>query len=263
MAPGSRIKADEVQLRQLLVNLATNPQDAMKDGGVLRIGAAIVPLLAASGSAKIANFVSFTVEDTGTGILPVVQQRMYDPFYSNKESGRSLGLGLAISRMIAQQNVGWLDCESGTGIGTKFTLYLPCVDEAVARRRAKRESVEMPRGHETVLIIEEQPMVADLISTLLRNLGYRPILARCEDSAKRAISAENKIDRLITDFSVSQIGGEDLIERIRLSYPEVRVIATSVTGIHEGAETTGEALDFLSRPFRIEASASKVRSALR
>ena len=255
-----RVKADRAQLEQLILNLAANARDAMPTGGTITINASPVTLPEVKGRSKAGDFVAISVCDEGLGIPPHVQSRMFEPFFTTKRAGRGTGLGLAISAMIAQQCGGWLSCKSEMGLGSAFTLYLPRVTEPVTIDDSNSPRQKLRHGHETVLVVEDEPAVGEMEALVLRNLGYKVLVAESSEEAESSLARAGSVDLVLTDLNLPGINGRALIERIRQDHPSTKFILTS------GSETSDPSglsdLTCLSKPFEITTLAETVRSVL-
>lgn len=172
--------------------------------------------------------------------------------FTTKRAGHGAGLGLSSCQAIAQQSGGWLACESEPGNGTEFTLYLPRVDAPAVEIARTDHPREAPHGSETILVVEEEPAVAEVVALLLRNLGYDVLVAEDEEDAGRAIATRGSrgIHLLVTDLKMPQTNGHDLIGRLALANPALKVLLTAG---HAEPLPTGPAaavpVDFLPKPF--------------
>ena len=256
-----QIEIDPAQIEHVILNLCSNARGAMPGGGTIWLTAKSMSVRANEGFGRGGQFVAISVRDEGPGIPPELEARMYDPFFTTKEVGGTNGLGLTASSLIAQQNSGWLQCKSEVGAGTTFTLFLPqCAEAAAAEPAPQQLAAAVPLGsRETVLVVEDEPAVAELEALLLRTLGYKVILARDGEAAERAIASSDSIDLVVTDLNMPRINGRQLIERIGRVNPEMKFILTSGADL-EGA--AGDRIATLSKPFEIKELAEKVRTML-
>ncbi len=256
-----QVEIDPAQIEHVILNLCSNARDAMPDGGTVWLTAKSMFVQANEGFGRGGQFVAISVRDEGPGIPPELQARMYDPFFTTKEVGGTNGLGLTASSLVAQQNGGWLQCKSEVGVGTTFTLFLPqCAEVAAAEPEPQRPAAAVPLGsRETVLVVEDEPAVAELEALLLRTLGYKVILARDGEAAERAIASSASIDLVVTDLNMPRINGRQLIERIGRVHPEMKFILTS--GAHLESPSS-DRIATLSKPFGIKELAEKVRTML-
>lgn len=259
------IKADAGQLEQVLLNLAINARDAMPSGGTITISAATVTLPAEKVKAPSAarEFVALTVRDDGTGIPPDVLPRIFEPFFTTKRPGQGTGLGLATCHSIAEKSGGWIVCESELGRGTAFTVYLPAEAEEVGSTATGPTRGALPRGTETVLVVEDEPMVGELVEMLLKSLGYQ--VARAEDGveAEEVVSKlDGSIDLVLTDLNMPRMDGQELVRRLSTKNPDLKVILTSGNDVNDGDDRSTVAVDLLPKPFTMATLARKVRQTL-
>jgi PAS domain S-box-containing protein len=232
-APGTAlVKADPHQIEQVLLNLAINARDAMPDGGRLTIEIATVVREQGSKSQHAqggpAPYVMLAVSDTGVGMLPEVQAHVFEPFFTTKEVGKGTGLGLATCYGIVQQHGGQIEVSSKVGQGTIVKVYLPRVSEAANSRHVRAAPGSLPGGVETILLVEDEPMVRQLAARVLQQLGYTVLEAADGAEALRVAQRDSgRIDLLVTDMVMPHMNGNVLAERLRAVYPRLRVMFIS------------------------------------
>jgi two-component system, cell cycle sensor histidine kinase and response regulator CckA len=247
-----RVLADRSQLEQVIMNLAVNARDAMPRGGTLAIRAALVR-----------DTVRLTVRDTGTGMTPEVLARLFEPFFTTKEVGKGTGLGLSTVYGIVKQSRGHIEVTSRPGQGSTFVVTLPAAGAAHTPREG--EPAEMPAGTETILLVEDEREVRELVRNVLSQLGYDVIVAldgtAALDLARRHGSA---ISLLLTDIVMPHMSGPDLYRRLAMLLPGVSVLYMSgYTGDEVLAQgVSRETAAFLQKPFTPAALARTVRSVL-
>jgi len=257
--------ADPRQLEQVLVNLAVNARDAMPDGGRLVLETAEVML---QGETKVplpdGPYVRISVRDTGHGISEEVREHLFEPFFTTKAPGKGTGLGLATCYGIVRQCGGHIAVESAPGEGTCFEVYLPRVEGPPSEEPAAAEGA-LPRGSETVLLVEDEAPVRLVALRALRALGYRVIEASDGlDALARATDHQGPIHMLVTDVVMPRMGGIELGRRLRLLRPETRVLHVSgyvERSLWEGAGSEA-GVAFLQKPFVPATLARKVREVL-
>jgi two-component system, cell cycle sensor histidine kinase and response regulator CckA len=267
--PGiSPVRADLGQLNQMILNLAVNARDAMPQGGNLTLETRQVDLHADDIESHLnvrpGRYVLLTVADTGWGMAPDVQARIFEPFFTNKGEGQGTGLGLSVVLGIIQQSEGCIDVESRPGIGTKFKIYLPSVQEP-ADELPQSTQPKPARGSETVLLVEDEEPVRNITSRLLQALGYRVVEAENGEEALRLFNAYNgKIDLLLTDVVMPGLGGREVAEALRALNPDLKVLFqsgyTDDTVVRRGILRSEVA--FLKKPFTLDVLARKVREVL-
>jgi len=266
-----RVRADPGQIEQVILNLAVNARDAMPRGGRLTIETDNVRLDAEYARQRVevqpGDYVMLAVSDNGTGMAPEVRARLFEPFFTTKETGKGTGLGLATCHGIVKQSGGHIAVYSELGMGTTFKVYLPRIETGVDISAVPREEpVNLPRGTETVLMVEDEPMVRELGAALLGKLGYTILVAANGRQALNMIHADRTrtIHALVTDVVMPEMGGRDLAEFLRSVSPDTKVIFCS--GYTEDvASLRGEAgspITFLPKPYTMAALANKVREVL-
>ncbi len=214
------LRADPTQIQQVLFNLALNARDAMPNGGRLTIATAIVDIdadaLGESGDLVPGRYVRLTVADTGHGMTDEVRERIFEPFFTTKGVGEGTGLGLPSVYGIVKQSRGEIEVESEPGLGTTFRIFLPAVTQPV---EAPDEDAPRPR----VLLVDDAPVVRDLVTTLLEDNGYDVVPASGAVEAL-AFAGEGSYDILITDLVLSRSDGADLAARVQEYQPTIRVL---------------------------------------
>jgi two-component system cell cycle sensor histidine kinase/response regulator CckA len=265
-----RTRADAGQIEQVIMNLVVNSKDAMPDGGKITIQTT---------NAKLNNedlrgeynyirpglYVMFSVTDTGQGMDKETQSRIFEPFFTTKEKGKGTGLGLSTVYGIIKQSGGYVLAESELRRGTTFRIYLPRVEEAVEPAGPARISPTQVGGSETVLLVEDEESVRQLVRETLELKGYKVLEADNGDAALQIVSGyADKIDMLITDVVMPGMSGRELSARMCASYPQTKVLYlsgyTEDAIVHEGALDPGTA--FLQKPFTLQMLSRKVREVL-
>lgn len=265
------VRADPVQLEQVLMNLAVNARDAMPEGGTLTIETRDVVLTRSDQREAFAikggPYVLLSVSDTGHGMDAETRGRAFDPFFTTKAPGRGTGLGLSTVYGIVKQSDGYIWMDSELGLGTRVRIYLPRVHEpvtAVEARRATRPPAG-PRGHETLLLVEDEEGVRAVISVWLESHGYTVLTAgNGTEAIAVAAGASRPIDLLIADVVMPQMGGPALAERLLAQRPELRVVY--VSGYADEAigdpRVLAAGAAYLQKPFSLDALLRKVREIL-
>jgi CheY-like chemotaxis protein len=261
--------ADRGQVENALLNLAINARDAMAGGGKLTIEARNVHLDVDYAARHVevvpGDYVMLAVTDTGTGMTPEVLVRAVEPFFTTKPPGRGSGLGLSMIYGFVKQSGGHLKIYSEPGHGTTVRIYLPRVRPAAAAEAAPSAEAPPARGHESVLVVEDDAQVRQLGVSHLRDLGYRVLEAADGPAAITVLRNEPNIDLLFTDVVMpGGMTGRDLAEQARALLPGIRVLYT--TGYTEDAIVHQGKLDrgvhLLSKPYRKRELARLVRAVL-
>jgi PAS domain S-box-containing protein len=265
------VRADPGQIEQVLVNLSVNARDAMPHGGTLTIETANVVLNQEYARAHIGvaegAYVMLLVRDTGVGMDESVKSHIFEPFFTTKELGRGTGLGLATCYGVIEQHGGTIEVYSEPHQGTTFKIYLPRVrGVAEAMPTHADEGPTMPRGAETVLLVEDDTAVRALVARVLVELGYTVLEAGDGVAAQQLIQERGvaPIDLLVTDMVIPKLGGRPLAERMVVLCPGIRVLF--ISGYTEQMFVQHSRLDqgiaFLHKPFSATTLARKVREVL-
>jgi two-component system cell cycle sensor histidine kinase/response regulator CckA len=263
------VKADPGQIEQVLMNLALNARDAMPHGGKLTLETANAQLDASYAEGhqpvKPGSYVMLAVSDTGMGMSLEVQERVFEPFFTTKEVGKGTGLGLSMVYGIVKQSGGYIWVYSEPEHGTTFKIYFPRVDETAEVAGAERRLGSIQRGTETILLVEDDPQLRQLSTSVLTHCGYKVLVASTpEEGLEVCKSNHHHIRLLITDIVMPRMNGRQLADRILQISPEVRVLYisgyTNNAIVHYGVLDPG--LWFLPKPFTLSALVSKVREVL-
>jgi len=265
----ARIKADATQIEQAVLNLAINARDAMPKGGRLIIETSRILLDEAYSHAHLGvtpgEYVQLAVTDTGTGMDEKTRARIFEPFFTTKGRGKGTGLGLATVYGIVNQNHGHIWVYSEVGRGSTFKIYLPCVDEPVFVARPPSSPSLPATGTETILLVEDEPSVRELIGETLLCLGYKVLEAgNGEEALQVSANYHGAIDLLVTDMVMPRMGGPELSKTLQVQRHGLKVIYMS--GYTEHAVLQSGILDqnavFLPKPFNLSILISKVRELL-
>jgi two-component system, cell cycle sensor histidine kinase and response regulator CckA len=264
------VKADASQIQQVVMNMAMNAADAMPNGGKLTIETANVTLdeayLSRFPELKPGEYVMLAITDTGAGMNEEVKARVFEPFFTTKGVGQGTGLGLSTCYGIVKQSGGHISVYSEPARGATFKIYLPQVEPQTRIPIQRLDSPGLPRGTETILLVEDDPALREMAATLLRRLGYTVLAA---DNGIEALSLKQQrdnghIDLLFADVVMQHMSGKELSERARALHPSTRILFTSActenATVHQGVLNEGVAL--LQKPFTPSALARKVREVL-
>ena len=264
-----RVRADPGQIEQLIMNLAVNARDAMPNGGKLTIETANVGLDQAYARAHVAvtpgRYVMISVSDTGVGMTPEVRDRVFEPFFTTKEKGKGTGLGLSTVYGVVKQSNGNIWVYSEPGKGTAFKIYLPRVDDPLEELRKKLADGELPRGSETIFIVEDEKEVLKLAGRLLKRQGYHVLEAsNGEEALKVCKERKEPFHLLLTDVVMPQMSGRQLAEQLKRVCQDFKVLYmsgyTDNAITHHGVLERG--MNYLQKPFTVEGLARKVREVL-
>jgi len=270
LQPGlGRVEADPHQLEQVIMNLAVNARDAMPNGGRLIIETRNVwvhgnqaehhPEMSAG------FYVMLSVSDNGVGMDESTQQRVFEPFFTTKEVGKGTGLGLAMVYGTVEQSKGHIVLVSRLGCGTTFRIYLPGTSKDNAIGDGSEERSEELGGTETILLTEDEPMVRDLVRTVLEDYGYLVLDAPdCQAALSLAQHYSGAIDLLVTDLVMPGMSGHRLAERLAEVRPGTKVLYMSGYSevMIENQAARGDEDNFIRKPFTPDFLARKVRQVL-
>jgi two-component system cell cycle sensor histidine kinase/response regulator CckA len=257
---------DRGQMDQVLMNLFINAWQAMPGGGDLTVETRnvlleekeLIPYGLPAG-----KYVEINVSDTGTGMDEETRLHAFDPFFTTREPGRGTGLGLASCYGIVKNHQGMIDVQSAPGKGTTLTILLPAVEKPV--RQEKQPSEAVPGGRETILLVEDEPMILDVAKDMLEAMGYHVLTADSGDAALTLYgSKSNDIDLVILDMVMPKMSGGETYDKLKKLNPHVKVLLSS--GYSLGSQANA-ILDrgcngFIQKPFQLSALSQKLREFL-
>lgn len=265
------IYGDMGMIEQVVMNLAINARDAMPHGGklILDVHPALItdPAQRRHPEARVGEFVCLSVADTGTGMDDDIKTRIFEPFFTTKEPGKGTGLGLATVHGIVKQHDGWIEVASTVGQGTMFTLFLPSTGEIAAEMRPPQiPGNDVRGGTETILVVEDEPLLLNLARVILEDCGYRVISAASGIEALDIwVQRGDEINMVVTDVVMPEgVSGLDLARRLVPERPGLKVVYTSGYGVNamdtEFIRTSGGS--FLQKPYSRYTLAKAVRECL-
>ena len=261
-------RADAGQLEQVLMNLVVNAKDAMPNGGRLTIETTQVTVDENHRGGQMfirpGKYVSLSVSDTGMGMDKETQSRIFEPFFTTKEKGKGTGLGLSTVYGIVKQSGGYVMVQSEVGRGSTFLIYLPQI-EGIAERNAPPVARVAAGGTETILLVEDEDSVRQLVRDTLESKGYLVIEAENGECGLQASAKHSgKIDLVITDVVMPGLGGREMVEKLMKSRPQTKVLYlsgyTEDAILSEGGIESGTS--FLQKPFTLQNLSRKVREVL-
>ena len=264
-----QIKADPNQVEQVLRNLVLNANDAMPDGGALTIETNNADLdenyLQRRPLVKPGRYVMLTISDSGKGMDKNTQNHIFEPFFTTKERGRGTGMGLATVYGIVKQSNGYIWVYSEPEKGTVVKIYFPFYEKVIESTAKKSIPDRNLRGNETVLVVDDEEEVRNLVSEMLRFYGYNVLEAPGAGNALLIFEKySNAIDLVLTDVVMPQMNGVEMVEKIIPDSPETRIIFMS--GYTDNALDEYELIDksknFLQKPFNARALVEKIREIL-
>ncbi len=264
-----RLRADQAQLEQVLVNLVVNARDAMPKGGTLTIETAQAELTRSPvyhlNPLPPGPYIRLSVSDTGCGMDRQTQSHIFEPFFTTKGEGKGSGLGLSTVFGIVTQCGGAIDVTSRVGHGTRFDLYFPSVESDILATAPPQSQGQPQRGTETILLVEDEPSVRTLVRDELRKLGYRVIEAKNGvEACLLATQQAGSLQLLLADVVMPGMGGRELAQHLSVIKPDLRTLFISGymddVGIMAGQEEGTSS--FLQKPFTPEVLARAVRNLL-
>lgn len=255
------VEGDATQIEQVLLNLCLNARDAVE--GLrdrtprIQVEADLAP--ADAGRVNTGEVVRIRVTDNGLGMTEEIREKIFDPFFTTKEPGKGTGLGLSIVQGVVQQHKGWVTCESQPDEGTTVCVFLPVSgQQKVVEVEEKSEDL---RGDEHVLVVEDEPMVRDVIVRVLERQGYRVTTAANGAEGLDALAAAGEsVDLMLLDLSMPVMSGEDVLGRLVTTHPSLPVIV--FTGYGHLRQKTQQVASLLTKPVRPIQLLRKIREAL-
>jgi len=264
------VRADVVQLEQVIINLVVNARDAMPDGGAITIRTSNVgedETAAMNFEGLVpADYVLIEVEDTGTGMPPEVLSKIFEPFFTTKELGKGTGLGLSTVYGIVKQTEGFIYPVSTVGAGTTFKIFLPRHVQAVSEAAAKAAApVKDLTGHERILLVEDEESVRAFSARALRATGYEVFEADGGDEALEVLEdLDFEVDLIISDVVMPEMDGPTLLKHVRERSPDLKVIFVSgyaEESVRRDIEDD-QSVDFLPKPYSLDQINTKVKDVL-
>jgi len=228
------VQGDTGMIEQVLMNLSVNARDAMARGGKLTISTDSVEVseayAATQPEARPGPFVCLRVSDTGCGMDDATMRRIFEPFFTTKEVGKGTGLGLATVYGIVKQHGGWVEVASEVGVGTTFNVFFPACSEPVLAQVSQAAPTEQIRGgEETILVVEDEPVLRDMAHVILQDCGYHVLEASTGAEALRVWEQHRgEIHLLLTDMVMPEgMSGMELAQRLLAARPDLKIIFAS------------------------------------
>ncbi|HTD88307.1 MAG TPA: response regulator [Candidatus Binatia bacterium] len=263
------VDADVGMIDQIIMNLSVNARDAMPKGGRLMIGTSNVDIddayVQQHPDARPGRFVCLTVSDTGSGMDRATLARIFEPFFTTKEVGKGTGLGLATVYGIVKQHQGWIEVNSREGAGTTFKVYFPASDKPIEVTPEKGPETTIRGGSETILVVEDEPVLRELARLILKDYKYDVLEASTGHEAIEVFEKhKGRIDLLLTDMVMPEgMTGRELAETLRRQKPSLKVIYTSgYSSDVMGQENAPRDIKFLQKPYPPLELAQVVRECL-
>jgi two-component system, cell cycle sensor histidine kinase and response regulator CckA len=263
------VRVDPSQIDQILANLCVNARDAIADVGKISIETATVELDETScldlPEVMPGEYVLLSVSDNGCGVDSDTLCKIFEPFFTTKQPSQGTGLGLATVYGAVKQNEGFIDVQSVVGQGTTFTIYFPRYRDKAETLKEDTKDLPTGRGHETILLVEDETAVLEMTKIMLERLGYK-VLAAKEPAEAIRLAREHvgKIDLLLTDVVMPEMNGRDLAKNILSLYPHLKRLFVSgyTANIISPHGVLDEGVNFIQKPFSREQLGAKVRDVL-
>jgi signal transduction histidine kinase/CheY-like chemotaxis protein len=259
-----KVEVDPGQIEQVVLNLIINARDAMPRGGRLTVSTRSLDLEHSRGSVPPGSYVLLSVTDTGEGMDRDTRERIFEPFFTTKDMGKGTGLGLSTVYGIVAQSGGHITVRSAPGQGSTFDIYLPQATTDLPEEQEQKSS-HLPRGTETILVVEDDALVRRVARRILASVGYTVLEAPDGHQALQiAADHSGEIDILLTDVIMPGMNGKELAERMISETPGTKVIFMSgyVDNLVVHQEIIEPGIDFLQKPFDVKGLLYKVREAL-
>ncbi|MBN2468176.1 MAG: response regulator, partial [Deltaproteobacteria bacterium] len=260
------VEVDQAQIEQALLNLYVNAWHAMPGGGDLYLKTENVIIdkgYSTPFKVETGKYVKMTVTDTGVGMDQETQRRIFEPFFTTREMGGGTGLGLASVYGIVKNHGGIINVYSEKGKGTTFTIYLPASQKDLAEE--KEETIEIKRGKETILLVDDEEMILTAGKEMLKSLGYKVFLAESGQKAVEVYSTyKEKIDMVILDMIMPGMGGREVYDRLKEIDPNVKVLLSSGYSLNGLATEMLErgCTGFIQKPFGMKQISLTLRKVL-
>lgn len=263
------IKADHTQIHQALLNLCVNARDAISQGGEITIVVKKITgdiLRSQFNSASDSWYLSISVSDNGIGMDESIRGRIFDPFFTTKEKGKGTGLGLSVVYGIVQAHQGFVNVESTTNQGTTFTLYIPVPEESSQSLELQEQLEEqVSGGNETLLLVEDEVLLLDMVQILLETNGYTVLTAKDGEEAVQIYQQHaGEISLVISDMGLPKLSGMSEFEKLKEINPDVKIVFASgffEPDVKAALEKAGVRI-FIQKPYVIEEVLLKIRKGL-
>ena len=262
-------KADLGQMEQVFMNLAVNARDAMPDGGSLFMkteNACVDETVAArDGSLVPGHYVLISVADTGAGMDEWVKLHLFEPFFTTKDAGKGTGLGLSTVYGIVKQAGGHISVHSEAGKGTTFKIYLPKADDAQETLTDQKSAVEILTGTETVLVVEDEETIRDMVRKILEAYGYEVLVAGNGEEASRCLEGSGcPVHLALVDLVLPDINGVEVARKLHALSPNLKVLFTSgypEDMLHYWGKVKPD-VNFITKPFSMTELVQRIRVLL-
>jgi len=261
------INGDDGQIQQAMLNLLINARDAMSEGGTITVSSDIVDFDRQPkknlGESKSGKYVSIAIVDSGIGMHRAVQQRIFEPFFTTKDQGKGTGLGLSVVYGVVNSHNGFITVQSEPGEGSEFVLYFPLLTDLESIKRATKQP-RLLHGKENVLVVDDEEPVTEVISGMLKNLGYKVTVVNSGQRALSLFRKKKRFDVIVLDINMPEMSGKETFQKIKELDPDARVIISTGYGTKSiESMPLREAVDgFLEKPYQLEELSKTMRAVL-
>lgn len=261
------INGDDGQIQQAILNLLINARDAMEEGGAIAVECKVVDFDKESqrnlGETKSGKYVSILIADTGTGMDRATQRRIFEPFFTTKDQGKGTGLGLSVVYGVVNSHNGFITIQSEPGEGSEFTLFFPLLTDLESIKRATKQP-RLLRGDEKVLVVDDEEPVSEVISGMLKDLGYKVTVVNSGQRALSLYRRKRRFDIIVLDINMPEMSGKETFHKLKEMDPAVRVIISTGYGTKSMESLPlREAVDgFLEKPYQMEELSRTLRAVL-
>lgn len=263
------VEIDPSQIDQILANLCVNARDAITDSGRITIETSSLTInedyCLHNPDFTPGDYALLVINDNGYGMSKETLSHIFEPFFTTKDIGKGTGLGLATVYGIIKQNNGSIEVYSELGVGTSFRIYIPKYSKNTDNIQVEESEIDLIRGHETILIVEDEQLLLDMTRTMLEMYGYRVLSSTSASEALNiARDYQEKIHLLLTDVVMPEMNGKELSENILTIDPNIKCLFMSgyTDNIIEQQSLLQKGIHFLQKPFNIEDLAKLVRKIL-
>lgn len=257
---------DEADLQDALLNLVINARDAISGGGEIRMEASNTTLtndnLPLIPDFQAGDYIKFVISDTGSGMSNELMEKAFEPFFTTKETGKGTGLGLSMVYAFVKRFNAFIQIHSKENIGTTFTLYFPrTTAEQTVTIKSNNTNLQLPKGNESILIVDDEKDLLDIANLHLQDLGYKTYLANTPIEAIELFKKHDDITMLFSDIVMpGGISGYDLADSVEKLHPSIKILLT--TGFSSNTKPSNSKLGMLKKPYRKDELAHKVRQIL-
>ena len=261
------INGDDGQIQQAMLNLLINARDAMEEGGAITVSCDIIDFDRQPqknlGESKSGKYVSIAIADTGVGMDRSIQQRIFEPFFTTKDQGKGTGLGLSVVYGVVNSHNGFIAVHSEQGQGSEFVLYFPLLTDLESIKRATKQP-RLLHGKENVLVVDDEGPVSEVISGMLKNLGYKVTVVNSGQQALTLFRKRKRFDVVVLDINMPEMSGKETFQKIKEINPDTRVIISTGYGTKSiESMPLREAVDgFLEKPYQLEELSKTMRAVL-